>query len=530
MAIDTLDQELTTEPVPTTLALRPYQKSARDFLIRTHRGFCTFQPGLGKTEVGISTGLTDDLTSLAHVNLVVCPSFLTDMWFDRICKYRPKDRVVLASGTRKARQRALDLKADWYIVNYEMLHARPPRKERTHKDGTPIRSLEQFRFNPLISNVIFDEAHHLKSTSSKHAQAAYDLVYKPEVQVVMLTGTPIKREADDLYMPLHILYPRFYQHMDPTTGQPTPRIPYSHTFPSMYFDSYYEFVKNYCFTLPSSYHTDVFNARRTPLQNLMDNVAYFTSYADAGIYRPEVEPLVVRVTLDAKHKEAYDEIASSSCYGDITLNSAMAVMHCLRTVTCCPAKIKATVNIAEQFDSALIYVEYLHSAKLLKEELEARLVKEAAKPMAGGFIRSNRVESKPKTVAVITGEVSKADRWRILADKPNYIISTLATGSEGIDNLTYMNAVLFFEETYTPLEIEQGIDRVRRAGNETNKVNVYFIHAKNTIDEIIHAVQDRRGVTAEYIIRKVLEKYKKLMRADPEKYIQSANTPTTVAN
>lgn len=515
-----LEGNIDVAPASTGLVLRPYQNNAVAFHTAAHRSMNTFQPGLGKTEVAIALGCDADLNKPTHTNLIVCPSFLMDMWFDRILKYRPKDRIVMASGTRKARQRALAINADWYIVNYEMLHARPPRKERVHKaTGLPIKTLEQFKFNSSIDNVTFDEAHHLKSKDSKHAQAAYDLVHPNHIQVLMLTGTPIKREADDLYMPCHIMYPKVFRHQD---GSPI--FSYHGQYPYMGFDSYHEFVKDYCWNLPSPYGDSIFSAKRTPLQELMDRIAFYTSYEDAGIYRPEVEPSIIRVTMDPNHKTAYDAIASGSAYQDITFNSAMSVMHALRTVTCCPAKIKATCNTAESFDSALIFVEYLHSAKLLKEELDRRNEENLNQATGYGLLGRRAKPPKPhKTTRIITGEISKEERWNIIREQPDYIICTLRTGSEGIDDLTYIKSVIFFEETYTPLEIEQGIDRVRRAGNSTSKVNVYFIHAKNTIDEIVHAAQTKRGITAEYIVRKALERYKKLMRQDPDKYIQVAN-------
>jgi len=570
VAPDTDDPDYTSSlPDNYPIPLRPYQEDGAAFLRMSKRAFCTYQPGLGKTETAIAACLppeyqwtspdsvtrreyttyitTDesDEAYLAHsskrkftkvyspntyrewrpvikdpitneyrlAKVVICaPSYLTDMWFDRILEYIPTARVVLAQGTRQARERTLKLDADWYIINYEMLHARTFTEaqqrarnlgQRKHKDSEPYPI-------PEADYYIFDESHHLKNHQGKQSQAAAELVHpympigEPQTtwrtpNVYLLSGTPIKREPDDLFMQLHIMYP----HTETNA-----------LHPDYYFRSYNDFVRYYCSYLPSPYGPVVMgakgsaNARKTntltPVERLMGDVAHYISYEEAGIYRPEVQPSTISITLDPDYQKAYDEIASMYAYKDLRMYSAIEVIHALRTVTACPAKVKAAVNLAEQFSrntdgkgGCMFFTHYVQSAKLLSQQLTK------ATGIPTPFIAGSQV-------------TTRNERTNTLQSQPTYLVGTLGSLSQGVNNLTYMKAVVFFESSWTPDEIEQAIDRVRRFGNESEKIFVYYLLGRKTIDEQIHAVVGKRGITAEMIIRRTLQKWKRLHKGGDE--------------
>lgn len=490
------------------LELRPYQVKGRLWLRSAFRGMCTFQPGLGKTETAIAVCLCDDGLTVEGPVLIVAPNSLTDMWFDRILKYLPNARIVEVSGTRQQRRKALRVKADFYIVNYEMLHGRPRPPKYTKLESMAIQGKTEMTTDlyytimekralaskqeanqyglPTAKHIIFDESHHLKNPQSKRAEAAAELVRDPQLSVTMLTGTPIKRDPDDLYMQMHIL---------------APHIGYNHEHPDMYFPGYHEFIKRYCVSLPSPYgsQTRIVGGRKKPIEELMDKMAFYVSYEEADIYRPDVEHEKIKVRMDAKRMDMYQKVEWSYAYEDINFKNAMEVMHTLRAITACPEKMEAVVDFADEFGNGVYYTLYLDTAHLLHQHMCKRL----------GLPTDPK---DPASIPVLTGEMGTKERAAIIAKRPPHIIGTLGTIIEGFD-LSYMRAVHFLEETWTPLEIEQGIDRVRRAGSTATKVNAYYYHVPKTIDEDIHAVQSRRGVTAEMIVRRVQERARKQLRA-----------------
>lgn len=518
-------------PIP----LRPYQIDGSRFLRESRRAFCTYEPGLGKTETAIAACLDiDHPTSITtHTNVlcdddgdyvaiettnahwrpttdngqpakvvIFCPSYLTDEWFERIVQYIPDAKIVMCSGTRKQREKVLSLDADWYILNYEMLHKR--QRNLTAKQQARMKHVPRDPYTiPEADYYIFDESQNLKNHNGKQAQAAAELVHPssdptlPIPHVYLLSGTPIKREPDDLYMQLHIMYPHGLTNS---------------IYSDMYFRSYNDFVRQYCIYLPSPRGNVVVGAKgqslvklgqNTPIQRLMDKVAHYISYEDADIYRPDVQPIVKHMSLDEEFQKAYDDIASMYAYKDLRMFSSIEVLHALRATTACPAKLESAANLAEQFapklsstshtghdSGCMFFTYYVGSAKLLARHLSKKLGIEV--PWIAG---------QPHT--------SHEERTRILNSKPPFLVGTLKSLSTGINSLNYMKAVVFFEEDWTPDVLEQATDRVRRFGNDATKVFVYYLLAKNTIDDQIHAVVGRRGITAEAIVRRTLAKFKK---------------------
>lgn len=506
----------------TNLELRPYQHRGRVFLRESERALCTLPPGLGKTPTAASACYEDDGLTIDGLVGICCPAGLTDMWFDQWLKFWPDTPIVEISGNRKQRERALELVskgAKVFVFNYEMLHTKASKRrvtvaqrtrmnngELTDEDYTQMMEDElkelqaeakMFTF-PTFRHLIFDESHHLKSTDSKRAQAAAEMARDRNMNVYLLSGTPIKRDPDDLYMQCHILMPH--------EG-------YNKLHPDLHFSEKDAFIRRYCVTLPSPYGQRVYGARKKPIEELMEKVSYFVSYEEADVYRPPIEEQTINIRMDERHEKAYNSIETAYMFDEITFHSAMEVMHSLRAVTMTPQKIETAVDLANDLHNtydpqnpdavygAVFFTIYQESAHMVADALNKHF----------GYTDA----SDPRFIQPLTGEMSVAQRAPLLdqmiARKQPFIVGTLGTISEGKD-LSYMKAVVFLEETWTHMEVEQGIDRVRRAGSVETKVNVYYLHAthkdtgRSTCDGEIHAVQHHRGMTAEVIVRRLMDK------------------------
>jgi len=501
--------------------IRPYQgfDGAAGHLKTIGRGFCTLPPGLGKTESAILACLDPKPRNMYDpfdkpyrrprgTVLIVCPSLLTDLWFDRIVQYLPEASVVMASGDRRARQKALNLAADWYIINYEMLVSRPAKdlNKLTRDPNHPLhklldpetQQLEQsaiIRLADLLQNnpsaykklikpspyklppydiVIFDESHHLANHESATSKEAAALVREADKDVYMLTGTPIRREPDDLYAQYHILYPHAGYGRTPLSAP-------------LSFSVYDDFKREYCVNVHSPWGNKVVGRRTAKIQQLMDATSYFCSYEDAGIYLPPVQNSTIRFPLDDKHADAYKQISLHYAYQDIKMYSSMEVMHALRAVTFTPAKVENALNLSDQFPKILFYTWYISSAQHLADALSKHL---------------------GRTIPCVSSAIPEQERLAIVDAHPPVLVATLGTLSEGKD-LSYMQAVCFVEGDWTPYKMQQALSRVQRSGSTMNKVMAYYLVAKDTIDETILAVSKKRGATAKAIVERQLDKFQK---------------------
>jgi SNF2 family DNA or RNA helicase len=104
---------------------------------------------------------------------------------------------------------------------------------------------------------------------------------------------------------------------------------------------------------------------------------------------------------------------------------------------------------------------------------------------------------------VITGETNDIDRQvnvNHFQTNPdcNFIIGTIGAMGTGL-TLTAGTVVVFMDEPWTMANKQQAIDRCHRIGTKSN-ITIYTIMCKNTIDERIHDIVEKKGMIADAIV------------------------------
>lgn len=160
--------------------LYPFQEQAVAFLDRAGNGILADEPGLGKTLQGIAFALM-----AGGPTLVVCPATAKHVWAREIAACGRTSTIVQGRRARIAR-------ADFVIINYDVL--------TDHKDA-----LRERKFTTLIA----DEAHHAKNIRAARTKALIQ-VADAIPRRLLLSGTLIMNEADDLFPPLRIVRPKAY--------------------------------------------------------------------------------------------------------------------------------------------------------------------------------------------------------------------------------------------------------------------------------------------------------------------------------
>lgn len=196
---------------------RPYQQDSIDFIDEAHNAILSHAPGLGKTLVA-SEAADKALRSTNTYNqdiprccLIVAPSHLTKMWYEHLIRQYhepsmanldqqnapPVTHISLCDSDIKSnRLSVLEPGCHYYIINYAAMG----RKDY-------FEALQKLP----ISVVIFDESHYLKNEDSIRSKNARKLAHDPSViRRILVTATPIKREADDLWHQLNIVDPQAY--------------------------------------------------------------------------------------------------------------------------------------------------------------------------------------------------------------------------------------------------------------------------------------------------------------------------------
>jgi SNF2 family DNA or RNA helicase len=104
---------------------------------------------------------------------------------------------------------------------------------------------------------------------------------------------------------------------------------------------------------------------------------------------------------------------------------------------------------------------------------------------------------------IITGETDDVERQVNVNQFQNnpeckFILGTIGAMGTGL-TLTAGTVVVFMDEPWTMANKQQAIDRCHRIGAKSN-ITVYTIMCKNTIDERIHEIVEKKGMIADAII------------------------------
>lgn len=443
--------------------------SASDLLPTLCRHILTDAPGSGKTYQ--SSEACVSLMTPTQASLVAAPAHLCKQWFDYLCEQYPDDNVVWLEGTRQQKQKDATISARWYIVSIQSL--------RQHEFMEPLLATLIVRHK--INVCIVDESHYVKNRDAIQSKVLRRLTQPTSIEhVILLTATPIMKEADDLYMQLRIC--------DPITFSSFER----------------DYLNKYCWYTWSSWGPqDVCLKKGANLSQWMMG----RTYAQIGLELPPLispEPIVHKLSKD--RRKAYDDLKNYwytvvNEEATIDANSAMELMHLLRRVTDGPDKWDdITAYLNDDALPCLIACSYRLSASNLLAAI-------------------NKAHPHLK-VTLITGEVPATERAAKAKAPADVVIATIPSLSEGCD-LSHMNTVYFYEEDWAPGKHHQFLSRVRRhRDNTTGEVTitadnhlhvdedpndrpvlVRYFHADRTIDQRIHAVRDHRAVNVKDLIK-----------------------------
>lgn len=163
-----------------------FEYQARNVAVAVERsGFGVWdQPGLGKTATAIGFGweLMEN-RGAAERCVIVVPGAVKTQFAREITRFTG-DTVVVIDGDKKKREKLYKeaVGSRWVVLNYDLLH------------------LDYKLIQPLVAGSILvaDEAHRLKSRTSKRTQAMRQLAGKASRRLA-LSGTPIENNPGEWY-------------------------------------------------------------------------------------------------------------------------------------------------------------------------------------------------------------------------------------------------------------------------------------------------------------------------------------------
>lgn len=454
-----------------------HQEIGVKFLKENKRAILADEMGLGKTRQAIVAA-----EEVGDNVLIICPASLKMNWAREILAVQPEAAIRIVNG-HEVDQYATGMKQLWLIINYDVVHR-----------SDNLEMLEFMNFGTAI----IDEAHYIKSSKSIRSKAVVELVSGRIDNVFLLTGTPILNRPEELYMLLKAISHPLGNNW--------------HSYVMRYCGAYWRETGRKKFNkLTGQYEPlrflDVSGA--TNLQELHKELSkvYLRRTKDVlGDKLPSKIIANIPVELSAQHRRLYNGAWDSYMdyldnnpiiFSDLTeeerqekidniiMTKHLVELQKLKQVVS-TAKISKVVEDVEQYiendEKIIIFTQYTASLEELKKQLDKLSIKSV----------------------VLHGSTSQEDRQKAIDSfqhdsEVKVFIGNLRAAGVGI-TLTAASTVMFLDMEFTPALHQQAEDRAHRIG-QSRQVNVYYYIAKNTIEEHIVELLDRKNK----IIKSILE-------------------------
>ncbi|MBQ7244700.1 MAG: SNF2 helicase associated domain-containing protein [Bacilli bacterium] len=445
---DYSSRELPPLPAPIEKSMRPYQRSGVKFLYNLYdlglSGILSDDMGLGKT---LQSFALFHVIDAKKPILVVCPKSLIYNWMEERNKWSPNLEAYILTGTPKERKtlyaKMKEAKKAVFFVSYDTLR-------------NDLKEVEGVEFSTLL----LDEGQYISNINAQKTHAVKEI--KADTRFV-LTGTPVQNSLMDLWSIFDFLLPGYF--------------PPVNKFKELYgaLDFAGEEAK----------------------ARLMSKIKPFLlgrKKKDVLAELPDKELVTISLGMNHDQVKAYDAYLAKAReeleQGSMRRMNLLAVMTRLRQICITPG-----LFLEGDFSSAKI--EYLLETLVdLKQSGRKAII-------FSGFVSALEMIGKQCKEAginpeYITGDTSAKVRV-ILAERFNrpdsnidVMLVSLKAGGTGL-NLIGADTVFHLDPWWNLAAERQAEDRAHRIG-QTNKVTVFKLVMKNSIEEKMLALQARKGL------------------------------------
>lgn len=440
----------------------PYQKEAVAQIVKwNHNALLASEMGLGKSLMAtISLSKLPD----AYPALVICPASLKVNWETEIHKWTPDVRTYIIEGRESYHSSYVITKckeADVLIINYDILgvddkEAQEREKKRIQaakKEKKPYRKA----FIPVsgwvdilikeigIKAIVCDECQYIESDKAVRTRAVIQLSANKRIIKLFLSGTPFETKVSQFYTTCHIIAPDL-------------------------FPKEFDFKQRYCNPV-----LRVFGKNKrfweyngvSNLDELRRKLSTFMIRQTKAQYLKQLPPKIktpIYFDMDDKARKLYDQMEDE-------LMIQKEGMHQFAYL----AKMK----------EALMEIKIEPTIQFIKDMLE---IEDKLVIFTYHTSIFDTILNEFGGIAVgVNGDVSNFKRQEMVNKFQNnadvrLFVGQIQAASTGI-TLTASHTVIFTEWGQTAAQMSQAEDRIHRIGQDADRCNIYYLIAKDTVDE-----------------------------------------------
>ena len=417
--------------------------------------------GLGKTVQMLSVIVDYAKNKDRKPSLVVSPSSLTLNWQNEVKKFTNKLKTIVIRGTLQERKCLIENIKDYDLVitSYDLL-----------KRDIDIYKEKDYRFKYVIA----DEAQYLKNSNTKNAKAIKQI--KADTRYA-LTGTPIENSLAELWSIFDFIMPGYL-------------------FTYRKFKNLYE--------TPIVKEND--EKAMQKLKMLIEPFILRRNKKEVLTELPEKTVTVMNNEMNEEQRNLYLNYlarAKQELAEQIKLNGyenthmqILAALTRLRQICCHPSlfiegykdgssKLDQCIEIIQDAITGghkiLLFSGYTSMFEIIEKELKKRNI------VYFKLTGSTKVDDRIKLV----------DEFNENPEIKVFLIS-LKAGGTGL-NLTGADMVIHYDPWWNVSTENQATDRAYRIGQKNN-VQVYKLITKNSIEEKIYELQEKKAKLADNML------------------------------
>lgn len=368
-----------------------------------------------------------------------------------------------------------------------------------------IDSLIAFRFDAMLA----DEAHKLKNRGAQVTKAAAKLSWRCPV-VDLTTASPLLNAPDEAWTHMHFID--------------------RHRWPS-----YHRWVDEHFWTS----YTDFHGKLPRPVKQIGDpkpgaleairaefgDLLVMRSEDELGMEMPDLVEVSLEVDLTPAERRIYDSMAKH-----FWLQEGERVIFASNEVSKITRLRQLTSDWAEMLDNEVSDdgTKVQAAAELIIDELAGRSVVVFAQYKGTARRLVARLNRLHVTAAAYTGDEDDDARQdafdRFTSHEVQVLVGTDATMAEGLDGLQHVsNHMIVLDPDWVPEIRNQKIGRLKRDGQPEPVVHVYYILARNTIDQMVEVSREHKKSVIDEVVGHTLKEV--LHGSDSRPQSKESHTP-----